>query len=208
MKSIQGLTFIPNTDQIIDTFDQGIYDLTIVCDCGDIKRVGDSLIKDFSESKKIINIDHHKSNTNFGHLNLVNEAASSTCEIIFDVLKSLNVELDKEIAVCLLTGIVGDTGFFRYRSTTQKTFAVTIELLKLGANTSDISDFLSGNRTVSSVLIHSNALLNMHFYHENKISLITVKKEDFLKYNATLEDSEGLAEPRARYCRSFSFDIY
>ncbi len=111
-------------------------DLYIALDCGDIERLGKNK-ELFSEAPNTINIDHHRSNTEFGKLNYVDEDASSTSEIIFKLLYGY-APFNNDIASALYTGIIYDTGGFRHSSTTPATMAIAAELMEYDFNFSDI----------------------------------------------------------------------
>lgn len=105
-------------------------DLMVAADYGDFKRLG--LPEDVCAAKPLISFDHHILGGQRGLL-LVDEAASSSCEIIYDFLRFLDVRINGFAATCLLTGIFGDTGGFRHASTSAKVLRIASELLLLGA---------------------------------------------------------------------------
>ena len=90
----------------------------------------------------MINIDHHITNNLFGHINFINPKASSTSEILFTLFKKTNVPLTKDIAFLLYSGIMTDTGSFRYDSTTAYTHRVAAELMKFGFSISELYERL------------------------------------------------------------------
>ncbi|MCL1996076.1 MAG: bifunctional oligoribonuclease/PAP phosphatase NrnA [Defluviitaleaceae bacterium] len=102
-------------------------DLFIALDCGEESRLGKA-VNLFRNSPNIV-IDHHV-NEGYGDHNFINTNASSTCEIVYEVLMALGVEIDANIAFCLYAGIVTDTGGFRFKSTSPKTMEITGQLLK------------------------------------------------------------------------------
>ena len=117
-------------------------DLLIAIDSANIERIGNvaELRKD---AKKMINIDHHISNTNYADINYV-EDVSSTSEIIYKFLDLFDVELDKEIASLLYLGIINDTGNFTHSNVTAETFLISSELIKAGVDNNEITDILFG----------------------------------------------------------------
>lgn len=98
------------------------YDMIIVLDCENLNRVGDLAESIRQKGKYIVNIDHHAKNEMFGHLNIVNNKASSTCEILYYLMEQELIDVD--IATCLYTGIVADTGSFNHSLTPGTHFAV------------------------------------------------------------------------------------
>jgi phosphoesterase RecJ-like protein len=113
---------------------QGDWDLLIVLDSPELRRVGDVGIGEVG-SRSVINIDHHTSNEKFGTVNLVIPEASSTTEILLGLIESIDATLlDAEISTCLYVGLIGDTSGFLNRSTSAKTLSVAAQLIGSGAD--------------------------------------------------------------------------
>ena len=123
--------FLPNASDIKKEGNADSYDLAIALDCGDIKRLN-GFAKYFEDANTKISIDHHSANTMFADYNFVNPAAPACCQILITVLEALGVTINKEIGTCLLTGIITDTGGFKYSGVTAETFEFTAELLNKG----------------------------------------------------------------------------
>jgi phosphoesterase RecJ-like protein len=111
----------------------------VILDCSDFDRIGrlQKQIRLFSPF--IINIDHHQSNTGFGDLSFVREAAA-TGELVYELIKALNIKPSKEIGVCVYTALLTDTGGFRYRNTTRHSLQVASEIAGLGVDPGEISE--------------------------------------------------------------------
>ena len=105
------------------------YDCMIIVDCGDLNRIG-KVLNLVKKDKMIINIDHHITNNLFGDVHCVNTKASSTAEILYDLLKEARCPLTKKLALYLYVGIMTDTGSFRYENTTGRTHLIAGELMK------------------------------------------------------------------------------
>ncbi|MFZ0546869.1 MAG: bifunctional oligoribonuclease/PAP phosphatase NrnA [Candidatus Promineifilaceae bacterium] len=110
------------------------YDLFIALDAGDLTRVGKVFRKFPEPLPPIINIDHHVTNTRFGQINLVDEAACSTTEILFKLLPELGVSLNSALAECLLTGLITDTLDFRTANVTGQTLRTAATLVEAGVD--------------------------------------------------------------------------
>jgi phosphoesterase RecJ-like protein len=127
--------FLPGADSIVspDVIASGDNTVLLALDCGAASRLGDlePLLKTVSP---VINIDHHPGNDEFGTLNIVVTDASSAAEIVAGLLKDLGVEIDRDIAMCLYTGIVTDTGNFQYSNSTPNTLRLAAELLEHGVD--------------------------------------------------------------------------
>ncbi len=104
------------------------YDVAVIVDCGDLGRIGkvQNLLK---HEKTLINIDHHITNDGFGNINLVRPAASSTAEVIYELLAAAGHPLTKSLAMHLYIGIMTDTGSFRYENTSARTHAIAAKLM-------------------------------------------------------------------------------
>jgi phosphoesterase RecJ-like protein len=105
------------------------FDVFVVLDCSDLKRTGE-VYRLNADNKTILNIDHHISNINFGAVNWVRPYASCACEMVYEIYKVMRLPIDKDTAIALYTGIMADTGSFRYSNTSAFTHKVAAELLK------------------------------------------------------------------------------
>jgi phosphoesterase RecJ-like protein len=171
--------------------------LVIACDCGAIKRVGDTQVPAVKSGKVVINIDHHVSNEMFGTTNLVVETASSTSEIIFELIQRAGFPLTKDIASLLMAGIIGDTGSFRYSATTARTFEIGAVLMKAGANPYELYKNLYANPPIGAVRLQAESMLNLTTDFDGAYAEVIVTADSIKKHQASLDDTDGLAE-RAR----------
>ncbi len=173
------------------------YDLAFVLDCGDAKRLGDS-IGLLQNAKKVVNIDHHISNDSFGAINIVDPKASSTCQLIYSfILEELQLDIDEAIATCLYTGIASDTGSFKYDNTSPATLRAAAHLMELGASTDEISLYLYHNNSLNSVRFLAAVLNEMEILFEGRVALITITQEAIRSFRVQQEELEGLIN----YCR-------
>ena len=178
-------------------------DVLIVCDCGAIERVGDSFLPSVRGAPQLVNIDHHTGNALFGHANFVVDGASSTSELIFELLRALETRLGRAdliteaSAKCLLAGIIGDTGSFRYPSTTARTFAVASELVQRGARPDILTQELFANQTVAAVRLQAEAMTGVTLLEGGAFAEVVVTQEMVKRTGAELLDADSLAE-RAR----------
>lgn len=175
---------------IISNLDRS-YNIGIVFDCSDIYRVKEDLnVKE--KTKILINIDHHTSNSKFGDINIINEKASSVTEIIYDILTKSKFNISINVAACLLTGLITDTGSFRFSNTTPKSLKVASNLVKIGVDISSISKEIYEKRKLSSLKLLGISLLRINV--DKDIAWSFINMEDMEKYNATLEDTEGIID--------------
>ncbi len=189
--------FIPGIEKVQNSFPEDEWDLLIICDCGDKKRLGDSFLKTFPKVKKTVNIDHHQSNSGFADINYVYPNIASTCEIVFEILSEMNFTLTKDIANCLLAGIMGDTGSFRYSNVTGRTFEIASALLKSGGSTSEIAGAMYSNKPYVEFKFENEAFSDLKLYENGQVAGLVVKKDLMKKHNCDGTNTEGFVE-RAR----------
>lgn len=150
------LSYSLNTD--IELFNDRV-NLLIVLDCGDLRYAGiENLVKNLRKDVIIINIDHHPTNDNFGHLNIVDTKASSTTEIIFYLFKEAGIKIDQAIAASLLTGILTDTSNFSNPATTVEALRVASQLLSTGVSLNKILGNILKNQSISALKVWGGAL--------------------------------------------------
>ena len=130
--------FLPGVDTIVQVGDLPDTDTFLAVDCGAGDRLG-GLEARARASRTLVNIDHHPGNDNFGTHNLVVTHVSSTAELVTRMLQDLNVEIDKDIATCLYTGLVTDTGRFQYPNSSPDTLRLAADLLALGVEATEIA---------------------------------------------------------------------
>ena len=130
--------FLPATGSVVQPPDIPEVDAFLAVDCGAADRLGNLEPRALS-TKTVINVDHHPGNDNFGTYNLVVTHVSSTAELITRLLQDLNVEIDRDIATCLYTGLVTDTGRFQYSNSSPDTLRLAADLLALGVPATEIA---------------------------------------------------------------------
>ena len=137
--------FLPSADEIKIDSEIKNYDLAISVDCANFKRMAKN--EYFENAKKTIVIDHHGSNNMYGDLNYVNPASPACCEILVSMAEYFDIPITKEIGTCIMTGMITDTGGFRYMGITPDTFEYTADLLRLGVDVPDIYKRTMGTKT-------------------------------------------------------------
>ena len=164
-------------------------DLVIVADCGSLERAS----ADLSEYKgALINFDHHMTNDEYADINYIDTDAAATAEMVYSMLKAMNIIVNKDIAICIYTSLVTDTGSFRFSNVTKKTHNIAGELLELGLDNSAIHSELFDNRPVKSLRILGEALRNIQLFFNNKVSYLELTKEAVDSVGATDEDASDI----------------
>lgn len=166
------------------------FDVVIALDCGDLERIGK--VSQIVGKSKLVNIDHHISNNSFGDINLVEINASATAEIIYKLIKSMGIFIDRDIADCIYTGIVTDTGMFQYSNTSEETHSIAAELIIAGVNPSDIFSKVYQNSPKEKVLLLREALKSLEFFNNDIISCISISKAQVDSIAEEDIDTEGI----------------
>ena len=172
---------------------EDIYDLIITVDVASIDRIIEPARSIFNKTQNTIVIDHHKTNSGFGKINYIKGGISSTGEVLFDLFKSLDIEITKDMATGLYAGILTDTGCFKYESTTNHTFEIASEISKI-INTSEIADLCYTNKPKNLILFQNYLISNAIFCLNDKIAYTLITKKIIEKFNAKDEYTDGIVE--------------
>lgn len=191
--------FLPGVDRFqTGAPPEGIFDTLIVLDCSVPERLG----KDYQELLKketvIINIDHHAGPGIPGAYSYIDTSAAAVGEIIFDLLKLMQVSISAEAAINLYTAIITDTGSFQYDNVTPDTHRRIAELLELGVPVMQINTALHEENPVEALILLKEALHTLTLSPCGKVCWMTVTQEMLQNTGALDEHTEGLVN----YCRS------
>jgi phosphoesterase RecJ-like protein len=189
------LRFLPGADAVLvygrDTLPA--YDTICLIDCADRKRLGNFAKDDPSRldgSVPIVNIDHHITNSRFGVVNIVEPEASSSAEIVAEVLKLWGAEITPDIARNLLAGIYGDTLGLRTPSTTPHTIRTVAALVERGAELEPVVDQLFRLKPRSTICLWEHALHNIQW--TGPIIWTEMTREGFRRCGAEMVEAEGI----------------
>ncbi len=184
--------FLKNSDKIVsDRSAEKQFDLYIALDCGDTNRLGESA-KYFENAKKTACIDHHVSNQNFADENYIIPDASSTCELVCDLIDE--EKITKEIAECLYTGIVHDTGVFQYTSCNRKTMGVGGMLMEKGIDYTKIVDETFYQKTFQQNRVLGQALVKSKLYLNGKVNLTWISLAEMNEFDVEPKHLEGIVQ--------------
>jgi len=165
----------------------------VVIDCGGFDRLGE-LGPRLTGSVRTVNIDHHDSNACFGDLNYVDPMASSCGEMVYELLRDGGVPLTADIADCLFTAIVTDTGQFSYEHTTPEALSICAECMRAGTQPYELMRRLFMSPSPGQVKLRHLALGTLRFHGEGRIATMTVTEEMFRQTGLGPADTEGFAE--------------
>lgn len=189
--------FLPYSDEIkfIDEYDfSREYDVVVNLDVAALDRCADAKIL-FNKAKNTVNIDHHETNPNYAGINIVKPEASATAEVLVELAIRTGWKISTETAICLYTGIMTDTGCFRFSNTTQKTMEFAGKLISYGVNPSEIYQKCYESNSKDLVLFQSYCVNKAEFLNDDKIAYTIVYKKDLEKFHNNGEDfTDGLTE--------------
>jgi len=184
--------FLPCIDSIKQHFcEKENYDTAVILDCSDLNRIGKAAQK-IDKISSTINIDHHLLNTEFGDFKIINSKVSATAEIIYHVIKNMGVCFNKDIATSIYTGILTDTGSFRFSNTGISAFEICGEMMGFGAEPSKIAENIYGNYSLNRIKLIMKALESIEILNNGSLSIITLTREILIKTGARDEDIPGL----------------
>lgn len=173
------------------------HDLIIVLDIPSLDQLG-ALYADNAEfflSVPVLNIDHHTTNSRFGHTNVVDVVASSVSEIIFEIFRLNGLQhLDEQVATSLLTGIISKTKIFQNQSVTPKSLAVASHLMSAGARREEIIKHLYQTKTLPTLKLWGRALGRLQTARDGRVVWTTVTADDLVTTGTNPEDASGVID--------------
>jgi len=171
-------------------------DLAVVCDAATLERVGRIRVEHagWFDRARLVNVDHHVTNSGFGQVNLVDPAAAATCQVIGAALPRVGVELDTEIATALLTGIVRDSQGFSDPSTTGETLRIAADLVDAGAPIALIHRRVLAELPYATLALWGRMLNTMGQRRDGQIVYTTLTQEMLDATGTENHDADGLAE--------------
>jgi phosphoesterase RecJ-like protein len=169
------------------------FDCVIATDCASFERLG-KVGQDIGQRKMFINIDHHASNTRYADINWVSAKEASSGEIIYRLLKTAKWPITPEIADCLFTAVSTDTGSFQFPNTRPSTYHVAGDLVKRGANLTNICHEVYQSYPLSRARLLQHVYNKFKLVHDDRTAYFWLKEADFARTGADTSDSEGLID--------------
>ena len=183
--------FLPAVNRVVRNIKNENYDLAVILDCGNLKRIG-MAVSAVRQIPITVNIDHHITNTRFGHLQLIDTSACATAEIVYRLIKQMDVPLDKAIATSIYTGILTDTGSFRFSNTNRAAFSICQEMVGLGVDPYNIAQHVYGAYSLGRIKLLNLALDSIEISDNGKLSIMTLTQDMFHETHTQAEDVDGL----------------
>jgi len=182
--------YLPGWERIATEIKPQAASLLVVVDCANIERIGRVNEAFTPATMELANIDHHISNTGFGQYSHVDPQASSTCELIVRVAQQLNVKLSAEQATILLSGLMTDTGGFRYSSTTPATLRIAAQLVEAGAELAWVAEQLYMQQPANQLRLMGELLTGLKVEAGGKLAWMAVTQEQLKRHSFNLAESE------------------
>ncbi|MDX9788344.1 MAG: bifunctional oligoribonuclease/PAP phosphatase NrnA [Desulfobacterales bacterium] len=167
------------------------YDTALILDCGDLKRVGKTADV-IRMIPVVINVDHHPTNARFGEMQIIDPSACATAEIVYYLIKALGAPLNKAIATCIYTGIITDTGSFRFQNTNRAAFHICDEMVGQGVDPYLIAQYVYGTYSLGRLKLINLALDSIEISENGKLSLMVVTREMLQTSGTHPCDADGL----------------
>lgn len=183
--------YLKNIDKIKNTPEDKKYDVFFVLDCSSLDRI-EPFISCFNNASKTVCIDHHVSNTGFTDLSEIEPQASSACEVLYGTMDA--DKISRNVAECIYTGIIHDTGVFKYSCTSKKTMEIAGEMMEKGIDYSDIIDNTFYKKTYVQNQILGRALLESVLFYDGKCIFTTVTMDEMEFYGVTGRELGGIVE--------------
>jgi phosphoesterase RecJ-like protein len=178
---------LPFTDRVTHAdIVEGDYDAAILLECDNIQRTR----LEGLEGRFLINIDHHHSGRNFGNVNWIDPKAVATAELVYKLARAAGVKITPEIATCLYTAVLTDTGAFMFDGTSEHTFELARELVLAGADPVRCAQHIYFGHSTAKMRLLGAALSALQ--REGSLAWIWVTQEQMERAGAREEDCEGL----------------
>src|ERR671932_28057 len=163
------------------------YHAVFVIECSDITRPG---LADL-EKQFVVNIDHHSTTALFGNINWIDSTASAVGEMIYNLCKATGVRVTREIAECVYTALITDTGSFHYSNTSERTFKVASELVRAGVKPAKISQAVFSSYPWSKIELLGRVLATAKCDQTGRVAWMHQTLEMQARAGATEEDADG-----------------
>lgn len=184
-------SYLSGFDAIETEAGEETYDLCICLDSSDEERLGD-FKSCFDRSAKTICIDHHITNRGYAQENVINGHASSACEVVYGQLDESRIS--KHVAECIYTGIIHDTGVFKYSNTSRKTMEIAGRMMEKGIDFGTIIDGSFYKKTYMQSQILGRALLESITFLDGRCIFSVVRKKDMDFYGVDKSDLDGIVD--------------
>ena len=189
-------SYLPSYNNFVDAKNidnNKVFDLAIAVDVAAKDRMTYGL-KLFENAKCKVNIDHHKTNIGYADINIIDGDAACVGIILYKIFKEWNAELTLDIAKCIYTSLMTDTGCFKYETTTPEVFRLAAELVEIGVTPIKEYRACYESKPLNMVQFQAHIVNNAIYHNNGQIAIAKITKEDMTKFNATDDFTEGIVE--------------
>lgn len=184
--------FLPAVNRIVSRIDRSApYDAVVILDCSSMERIG-TLASETASLGVTVNIDHHPSNTRFGDLHYVDTTACSTAEMVYRIVKALGVPMDRDISTAIYTGILTDTGSFRFANTNRTAFSICLEMTENGVDPYTVAQHVYGTYSIGRIKLLNLALDSIEIADNGKLSFMMLTRHMLEETGTQPEDVDGM----------------
>ncbi|MDN5278792.1 MAG: bifunctional oligoribonuclease and phosphatase NrnA [Clostridiales bacterium] len=185
------LSWLEGSEFLTDTLPEDMdFDLGFLMETTEARRMGDR-VAFFERAKVTIHLDHHVNVTGLGKENLIDDKASSTCEILYNILEKTGVELNLQCCEALYVGIMTDTGNFRYNNSTPRAHEIVARLIEKGLVVDEIFKKVYETTNYNRVVIHGTAMSRTARHCNGKLVTSWLSLDDFIRTGSKEVDSDG-----------------
>jgi len=184
--------FLEDAKTVQNCVDVKEFSALMAIDCADVSRLG-SYAEDFLKHKNTYNIDHHISNNHYAKINFVRDSASN-CENILELIENIGVEVSADIANLLLMGMMTDTGNFRHKNVKAETLFSAGKMVQKGADINRIYFHMFSAQSKERVKLFAKTMSKIRYFHDGRLAIATVRKEDFEQTGAKKDETEGFID--------------
>jgi phosphoesterase RecJ-like protein len=187
-------SYLWGSDQVLDygmEVPERLYQTIISVDCADFSRMG-RISTLFDDQARLLNVDHHPTNDRFGSCHLIKHDAAATVQILYDLAIHMKLVPNLEFGDCIYTGLLTDTGGFRYSNTSPEVMQIGATLLSLGVQGSVIAEQVLERVTYSQIVLLQKALSTLSFANDRKLAWLAVSLADLELTGASSDDLDGL----------------
>ena len=164
----------------------------VVVDTHDLGYLGSAGDRFLALARRHLVIDHHEVSVDLGPLSFVDPTASSTCELVYLLVRRLGAQLSGDAAEAIFAGMVYDTGSFAYPKTSERTLTFASELVRLGVQPYTIHNHLYESGSIGGLILQKAVLSTLELHAENKIAVQTLRRSDLASSGAAYEDAEDM----------------
>lgn len=189
-------SWLPGSDEIKDQLPpkDGAPWLVVAIDCADMGRMGQPFVEWYDTGLTLINIDHHISNAYYGDIDWVEPDYSSTGEMVIEIMDSLGIDLDRELATCIFCAVLTDSGRFGYSNTNLRTLSVATRCVEAGADPHMVYTKVYSSRTLAGLKLLKMALGTIKFFAHDAGVAFFVDRTMFNETGTDVSDTENFLE--------------